>query len=281
MKGPESTANQSNSTIWPELWAAFANHRDTIMQIVRNLSRGPQSTLCVLGSGRTTDLDLIELSQHFAKIDLIDLEPSLTQAALQQRGFSEQHHVRALGGIDVTGLETHWTKFRNSPTEDSLKEIIEACNQSCPDLDQYDVVASTCLLTQIIRHAFETIEKSGLPPAIAENYLPQVIRAIREQHIGYLLDHSKAGGSAILITDLTSSDALPEMLLPNADLNQLMSTKVTQGNHFHGINPTAILGTTQLPRITAKIAHLQATAPWIWNSIESQYLCVAFRFQRK
>ena len=281
MSGPAPTANQDNSVIWPELWSAFAAHRNKILELLCNLSRGPGSRLCVWGAGRTTDLDLIELVKHFSTIDLVDLHPTLTRDALLQRGFDEHPRVKAIGGMDLSGLGSHWNQFQSSPSESGLQAIIESCLSVKLDLGHYDVVASTCLLSQVLRNSRECIEASGLPPAVADEYFPKIIKAIRERHIELILDHTVSGGSAVLISDLTSAEALPGMLAPNADLNRLVSTDVAQGNHFHGLNPVLISESFQQPRIAAKLAQVQVSAPWIWNSIESQYLCIAFRLERK
>lgn len=281
MQGPESTANPSNSVIWPELWTAFATHRRRVCELLRGLSSGPTSRLCVLGAGRTTDLDLIELAKHFGKIDLVDLEPTIISDALLQRGFDEHTNIRAIGGMDVTGLGALWSQFQESPSVQGLRAIVDACQKTKLKLDRYDVVASTCLLSQIIRHGFDAIEKSKLPQSVIQEYCPRLIRALREQHLELILDHTVSGGSALLVSDLTSAKALPAMLDSNADLSHLVSHDVAQGNHFHGLNPVSISESTRAPRIESKLAQLQMTAPWIWDSIESQYLCMAFRLKRK
>ena len=281
MSGPSPMANKGNSVIWPELWSAFAPHRKKICAVLRSLSRGPESRLCVWGAGRTTDLDLMELVKHFSTIDLVDLNPTLTRDALVQRGFDEHPNVNAIGGMDVTGLASHWNRFRSAPSERGLQEIIDACLDANLNLGQYDVIASTCLLSQVFRNARECIMTSGLSPSTIHEYFPKVIRAIREQHLELILNHTVRGGSSALISDLTSAEALPEMLEPNADLNQLVLTDVAGGNHFHGLNPLLISESTRRPRVAAKLARVQPSMPWIWNTIERQYLCMAFRLDCK
>ena len=108
MNRPKPSANKDNSVIWPELWSAFESHRHKICQLLTNLSKGPDSRLCVLGSGRTTDLDLIELLKYFSTIDLVDLDPNLTTEALVQRGFDQ--HPAVINGcsqlfLDVFGQD--------------------------------------------------------------------------------------------------------------------------------------------------------------------------------
>ena len=73
MTGPLRSADKDNSAIWPELWAAGQTHRDHIAQLLQHVAPRPGGSLCIWGSGRTTDLDLIGLKKHYAEIDLVDI----------------------------------------------------------------------------------------------------------------------------------------------------------------------------------------------------------------
>lgn len=223
----------------------------------------------------------MELVKYFSKIDLVDLHPTLTKDALVQRGFDEHPQVTAISGMDVSGLGAHWDRYKNSPSDSNLQAVIDSCHDTTLSLAQYDVVASTCLISQILRNAHECIESSGMSPSQVQDCFPKVIGAIRDKHIELILDHTVSGGSAVLISDLTSATALPEMLASNADLNHLISTDVAQGNHFHGLNPLVISESTRHPPIAAKLAQVRVSSPWIWNAIEHHYLCLAYRLDRK
>ena len=281
MDGPLPTANQENSVIWPELWAAFTDHRNNIRQVLCNLSPGSKGRLCILGAGRTTDLDLMDLVNHFSQIDLVDIHPTVTHEALLQRGFDKHPKVKAIGGIDVTGLSNQWMRFKKSPSEFNLQQIIDSSRDVKIGLGQYDVVASTCLLSQILRNVQECLQATKIPSSVAQDYFPKIIKSIRQSHIELVLQHTLPGSSSVLVTDLTSAEALPEMLEANADLNRLISTEVVKGNHFPGLNPLAISEALRYEGIANKLAHSRMSAPWIWDSIESQYLCVAYRLDRK
>ena len=281
MSEPAPTANHRNSIIWPELWSAFSPHRSRICRTLCSLSRGPESRLCIWGSGRTTDLDLIELVKHFSQIDLVDLHPTVTKEALIQRGFAQHPKVTAISGIDVAGLSNHWDKFKKLPCELNLQAVINSCRDATIGLGQYDVVASTCLLSQVLRNAYECVEGSGLPHSLTQEYFPKIFKSIREKHLELILEHTACGGSSVLITDLTSAEALPQMLEPNADLNRLISTDVVEGNHFHGLNPRLISESIRNQVIAEKLSQVQISSPWVWNAIENQYLCLAYRLNRK
>ena len=207
MNGPNSSSNESNSPIWPELWSAFETQRTKVRDILQAVSRNPSNTLSVWGAGRTTDLDLISLRRHYAKIELIDLDTALTEQALIQRGFDEQSNVTIAPATDVTGLDGHWKSFEDNPTETNLKAILQAIQKATLDLGRYDVVVSTCLLSQILKKVSRTLNESGLPSNVINENLPRVIRAIREKHLELIVEHTLPGGAAVLVTDLTSSEA--------------------------------------------------------------------------
>ena len=281
MDGPDPSANPETSAIWPELWAAFAPHRIRITGMLQEAAVAKPCTLSVWGAGRTTDLDLIELINHFSRIDLVDLDSAITEKALLQRGFENHQQVNARGGVDLCGLNSDWDLFCRSPDENRLHEMIEKCAHFQLDLGTYDVLVSTCLLSQILIKAVDSIQSSNLEESIQANLLPRMLRAIREKHVELMLAHTRPGGTALLVTDLTSAEALPEILQKEADLNQLLSNEVAGGNHFHGMNPHLIYQLGQIPAIANQLAQMQVSPPWVWNSIESQYLCVAIRLQKK
>lgn len=280
VSGPLPSANENNSVIWPELWSAFSNHREKIRELLGSVTRKPQGSLCVWGAGRTTDLDLIDLLHDYQKIDLVDLNASLTRQALVQRGFTEHPQVNVLPAMDLSGLNEHWDRIAPLPAAEKLREITRICSAFRLDLGRYDVVASTCLLSQILRLSggylnLATASQADTPALFA------AIKKIREKHLELMLDHTGPGGTALLITDLTSREALPEILDPAADLNQLVKTRVMEGNHFHGLNPKSIVDFSGNPKIARKLRDVNVSSPWVWDSIEMQYLCLAFRFRKR
>lgn len=280
MSGPDGNATESNSVIWPELWSAFEPHRRRIFECIQSAATGPGKTLCIWGAGRTTDLDLIALVDQYSSIDLVDIHPTITQQALVQRGFDEHPQVRVVSGFDLTGLGKAWEKLLRAPTNQTLNSIVESANNNTLDLPQYDVVVSTCVMSQIIQHSTSALTDLNLSESELNAVMSNLIKALRDQHMRLLLSHVKPGGCAILITDLTSSAALPAVGTPNPDLDQLMEL-VKAGNHFHGLNPKAIAQSTKHPAIASQLEKFRVSRPWIWNSLEMQYLCTACQLLKK
>src|SRR5947209_20163185 len=66
----------------------------------------------------------------------------------------------------------------------------------------FDVVASTCLLSQLIGNAFHSIGE-------AHPRFPEVVRAIRLGHLRLLATLARPGGRVVLVTDVVSSDRSP------------------------------------------------------------------------
>ncbi len=66
----------------------------------------------------------------------------------------------------------------------------------------FDVVASTCLLSQLVGNAFHSVGE-GHPRFL------DLVRAIRLAHLRLMTGLRRAGGTAVLVTDLVSSDTFP------------------------------------------------------------------------
>lgn len=275
MNRPSIHANEDNAAIWPELWDAFATHRRTILQLLHSVSRQPKGDLCVWGAGRTSDLDLIPLSTLFDQIDLVDLRSEVTKAALVQRGFVGNPVVSLLPSTDLTGLSHVWKESKPRSIEQTIDAIAKEASETVLPIRKYDVVISTCLLSQIIRHAVETLQ----PANIDEQQMASVVRILREQHIRLLLAHTQPGGIAILVTDMTSSEALPE-LLSQPEATETLMNKVIQGNHFHGLHPQLIVETLKRQQATGTLAGFSTSKPWVWDSIDLKYLTMAFQLKK-
>ena len=279
-KGPLQSANKESSAIWPEVWSAFAPHREKITKLLISVANPSRGKLCVWGAGRTTDLDLITLLEHYKQIDLVDIRTSLTQQALVERGFDEHPCVNLLPAMDLSGLDSHWKRISELPDRDKLGEIAKLCSEFAPELGQYDVVVSTCLLSQILIHTVKHLElASGIRSK--DPSLFGALKVIREKHIELLIEHTLPGGTALLVTDLTSREKLPKLLESNVDLEQLISTEVIGGNHFHGLNPKLIVDLAQSPGMSGRLRDVNVSGPWVWDSVEMQYLCLAFRFGKR
>jgi hypothetical protein len=182
------------------------------------------------------------------------------------------------GKVDLTGLLgtiAGLTPATPIPPE-SLAALAERPSLAVPPVlaGPYDVVASTCLLSPLIGNAFHSIGESH----------PQfmgMVQAIRAGHLRLMAELTAPRGTMILITDIASSDILPELRsLPESKLASLFPRMVRDRAYFHGLNPD-FLGSIvdQDPVLSMRVADGESLSPWCWKLHERVYLVWALRFR--
>ena len=237
-------------------WVPFAPHRAQVTRLLEQAAaavgnRDAESSLCVLGAGNGNDLDLAVLCQRYDRITLVDLDDeALDHLIGSQITDSLSRQIEIVGGVDLSGMLEE--QSGSSPGGDlSLEQWMErARNPAKPEpLSRYSVVASTCLLTQLIDSVAIATGKNwkasnaqvspGQPipePALAERCL-----AIRDGHLRLLGELVAPGGVIVLITDFVSSNTLPELIdVEERDLGRLCSSAINGGNFFTGANPVVL-----------------------------------------
>jgi hypothetical protein len=148
-----------------------------------------------------------------------------------------------------------------------------------PTLDfggPYDVVVSTTLLTQLI----------SLAVAALGNHHPNltdVTLAIRDGHLRLLARLLRPKGAALLVTDVVSSDTLPELLVARPEtLASLLNTALALRNFFTGANPYALAAACRRDVLLCKaVTNVSMVGPWRWQvGPQRAYLVVALSFRR-
>lgn len=239
-------------------------------------ARDGQRSLCVWGAGPCNDLQLDLLCRAFRQVVLVDLDGDTVRQGLacQARDGFDQLSVAA--PIDLSGILSLLGQYREDPSP-TLADRIRQQAGDCriEELGQFDVVVSTCLFSQIV---------DSVRGALGEGnpLLFDLLPVLRQRHLELLVEHANAGGRAILVTDVTSSDALQEMTRPDADLPDLLRNQVCTGNHFHGLNPLVIDQSIRTSRIVAeRVGTLRVSSPWLWDAVARQYLCLAYMMELK
>ncbi len=236
-----------------DLWDDYASHREAVTGVLLARAPFPRARLCVLGAGNANDLDLGRLHGPYGEIDLVDSDAGALDRALARQPVQD---VRAIGGIDVTGIEG--LLDRGAPLADCLAALADYW----PDwaAQHYDVVVSAGLLSQLVLAAIE---------AWGEDHpdLPALLAALRSQHVRLLLDLAGERGQAVLISDLVSSDTVPDLADTPADrLKDRMVALIEAGNFFTGLNPYALLkGCDEDIELSARIGEAHLLRPWLWQ----------------
>jgi hypothetical protein len=152
-----------------------------------------------------------------------------------------------------------------------------AATAPLPPIDApFDVVGSTCLLTQLIDAV--RIALGNDHPRMLELAL-----TVRNRHLQMLVELTGLHGQAVLITDIVSSLTCPELAnVATAALPQLVAQRIRQGDFFTGANPAvlrAFFGSD--PSTAPQLQAVQLVKPWRWDFGPRYYAVCAIRVLRR
>ena len=246
----------------------FESHRRQVTAAIVAASRSSAGRLCVLGAGNANDLDLPVLARAFEQVHLVDLDPE----ALQQ--VADRHPelnsvIRLHSGIDLSGIATQLDNLDHPPRTEQINELIKAARDA-PTLElpePFEVVASTCLLSQLMNVAVAAVGAS-------EPRLLELLAAIQTGHLRLLANMVAPEGTGLLFTDIASSDDVPE-IATTADPSRLGADLARQKKLFVGIDPQQIEDDLRRdPVIAPRIESLNRIGAWSWRINETRTFLV-------
>src|SRR5262249_47380015 len=129
-----------------------------------------------------------------------------------------------------------------------------------------------CLLRPLIGSIFHSVGEHH--PQFVE-----LVRAIRAGHLRLLTELVAPGGTAVLITDVVSSETLPELpRLPETAFAGLLRRIDRERNHFRGVGPADLAAA--LAQAVWPGAVPEPIAPWRRTLHSRVYLVWALRCNR-
>ena len=256
--------------------SAMSGHRARVTQLIRESCPDGPASLCVLGAGNGNDIELPELVRCFERITLVDLdEESLSHAVSNLEGVSAS--VNLHGGVDVTGLLETFSSWngRTVSERDAVAAIEIAQGASAPDIGKFDVVASTCLLTQLIDSICMAM------PAGHPRFL-ELLLAVRNRHLEMIAELLNPNGIGILVSDFVSSKTAPELAaMSDSEVPDAAMHWIKNQNFFTGVNPFMLRSHYQTDlAIAALVEFKKMTRPWKWNIGMKQFAVCALSVQR-
>jgi hypothetical protein len=264
----------SNRSALPHA-AAFASHRRTLTRLlVERAKAGATGRLCVLGAGNAYDLDFPALTRVFSEIHLVDLDRDALDATKARQEPEVRERLRLHAPLDLSGMLGRLDAWgRMEVTPDELMAFPNAASRSVAEAlpGPFDVVASTCLLTQMQRALVETLSDRH-----------RLFEALRQflnlAHLRTLARLIAPDGRALLVSDLVSDVTYPLASLdPDGDHLGLLPDIVRSGNLIYAANPELLALTAREDPFLAKSAVLsKPLAGWIWlNGEERRFLVYA------
>lgn len=231
-------------------WEAFADHRTRVTSLLLESTPSTAApSLCLFGAGNCNDVDLPHLLSRFERIHLVDYDAAALSAGVQRQELHGEHKLALHGGVDLRA-EPPWQP-----------ELVE-------------VAASLCLLSQLLEDDASRAHASG-PSAL------QQLQATRRRHLQLLVESLKPGGQGILITDLVSSETVPQLSeVSHEQLPRLIADCIARRNFFTGLNPAAILDVLRNdPWFAARLESVTPIDPWKWDFGPRCYAVYGVRFQ--
>ena len=256
-------------------WRLYGSHREAVADLICRPPQPDSARLCILGAGNCNDLDLARFTGRFAQVDLVDLDRQAMASGVQRQSPSAPGRISLHGGVDLTGiLKTLATWDRYRPTRDSIDHCIrEARAFAClPVPDRFDVVASMCLLSQII----ESIVSMTGPGAVPL----ELVRALRQRHLRLLAELLLPGAVGYLVTDfaLEPSGGHP----PRKASATSERAPAPSDEAFLGTSPQELCALVSKDAILrTQVRQLRLSPSWLWRQNPRRTLRVcAIQFQR-
>jgi len=114
---------------------------------------------------------------------------------------------------------------------------------------------------------------------------PQFTRlaaVVRSRHVERLIDSVRPGGRALIVTDVTSSDLVPELgKTSQTELPNLLEQIMREERFLTGVNPFHIHRLcNELPGLKRDVGTVRASHPWVWQFPNKTYAVCAIEIHR-
>jgi hypothetical protein len=269
--------NRESSVLWDD----FGSHRARVTELARSAAPAEPGRLVVLGAGNCNDLELEALAPHFRSIHLVDLDEEAITRARDRQPAEVANKLVLHAPVDLSGAYHRLGGFRKKPASGvdlalMPRTCVETVVAALPG--EFDVVLSTCFLSQLMQSAFVSLGER-------HPQLHIIACALALGHVRTVARLLAPGGRAHLVTDAVTTETYPLIeLWDRQPPRQLLEQLEKSDNVFSGTGPSF------LRRILATDAQVtpllegsaQLVDPWLWRFTEERsYLVYSLAFQRR
>jgi hypothetical protein len=257
-------------------WERFAGHRAQVTGLTTGAGDG---RLAVLGAGNGNDLELVQVTGRYAQVHLVDLDADALNRARLRQPDQVQARLVLHAPVDLSGALAALQRWRDTPptvpevaglARASASQVLSAMN------DEYDVVLSACFLSQLMRTCFVAL-------GAEHPYLHAIATALVVGHVRSLVRLTRPGGTALLVTDVVSSETYPlQETFAARDPFELLDELVAADNLFAGTSPAFLERILRKdPDLSPLVARHTRVRPWLWDfSADRVYLVYALVITR-
>ncbi len=258
-------------------WERFAPHRQKVSSLLGAGKEPANTRLCVLGAGNCNDLDLSALLKAHREVYLVDLDQRALERGSAQQRVIDHPALRLLGDVDVScvfDLIRNWSASTPISPEDLLALAdwpSQRLSLALPG--PFDVVASCCLLSQLVNSIYWTA-------GVDHPRFMELIQAVRAGHLRLMSRLAGPDGVAVLVTDVVSSETFPTLeSVPESALAGLLPQLVQTRNFIHGMHPAVLMSVLRKDSVlSTTVKWVETAPPWRWKLHERVYLVCAITF---
>lgn len=193
-------------------FSQYEIHRHNSTKLILSTKRSGK--ILFLGAGNCNDIDLITMIHNFSEVHLLDLDKNALLKGLKRQNININDvylHIK-----DITQIIDHYNKIlrRSYIYQPDIKRAVELLNRlQFPCIVQlknnFDVVVSQCIISQIT-FPITLILNNNIDRKFIETIQSFRDTLIRN-HLLEMLNFLKEDGYGIVITDVVSSEAIPEL----------------------------------------------------------------------
>lgn len=254
------SAEQQGNRAGRDRWSEFAPHRARLTAEI--LQRLPaDGRVILLGVGNGNDVDLAALAARAREVHLVDLDDAAVAVAVDRQDEVTRARLLVHAPVDLSGLYRQIDAGEPPTGEPLLGAGVASVLAQIPARG-FDVVVSCCLLSQMSWALKRLVQ--GRADAAQRTAWEQALVAI---HLRTLVALCAPAGTAILATDLISSEAYPlDVLEADANLGALMDQLVQTRTAYAVSNPALLRQLIRRdPILSRAVGNTTRGQPWLWN----------------
>lgn len=271
-------------------WDVFGHHREKTTSLIIGAAGTSAGSLAVLGAGNCNDLDLPAIASTYTDMYLFDIDEPALVAGVERQSLPKEAADRVHGRIaDLSGaldLLKAWNTMDDLTDATAAKAAYAIYNFDVKDVlpaaspARFDVVASTSMLTQLMRGIESAAPKTHGSKTAA---IPVMVLQ-RNAHLRHMIALLRPGGTGLLISEFVSTLTLPAITrMVDADLDQALLDKLLrEKNFFTGCHPHSILKAFGSEELAPFVENLRIEKMWKWQqSLGTHSLVAAFAFTKR
>ncbi len=249
----------------------FASHRKHQTDFILRTAEEAGGSLCVLGAGNCFDLDLARVTESFAEVHLVDIDPHAIKKAKERLEDSASENVTLHAPLDASGANDRleaWRDMRVSP--EALiafpRSATEAVTRKLPG--PFDCVVSSCLLSQILL-TYRRVLGEG------HQLFQAGLVTLLVTHLRILAALTKPGGKALLITDVTTNEIAPLETFDAASPVSFLERLIESNQIFNYLDPRLLRSLAEEdPALAETIDWRPPTDIWLWQNTQQRAFLV-------